>query len=233
MADLKDPKIIIFSLLAGVVPAVIWLIFWLREDKERPEPRGLVFLTFVLGMISVVFVLPLEKIAKNSITDTTLLIIVLASLEELIKYGATWLIALKSAFVNEPIDFPMYFITAALGFAALENALFLIHPLAIDQTVVGLLTGSLRYLGATLLHAISSGIIGIAMGLAFFSSRFTKAVYVFFGLITAIALHSTFNFFIMENAGENYLTIFGFLWVVTVIVFLLLEKLRRMSQITS
>jgi hypothetical protein len=48
------------------------------------------------------------------------------------------------------------------------------------------------------------------------------------GFIIAIALHSAFNFFIIKNNG-NELEIFAFLWVVTIIVMLLFEKIRRMS----
>ena len=148
---------------------------------------------------------------------------------EIMKYLVMILILYKSKYIKEPIDYAIYIITVALGFAAFENMLFLIKPLSLNQTIVGLLTGQLRFLGSTLLHSVSSGIIGISLGLSFFMNKEKEKLYLFGGLILAIALHSTFNFFIIENRGNDFLKVFAFLWVVTIIIMLLFEKLRRMS----
>jgi RsiW-degrading membrane proteinase PrsW (M82 family) len=123
----------------------------------------------------------------------------------------------------------MYFIAVALGFAALENILYLIHPIDVNGAVVGLLTGNLRFLGSTLLHAIASAMIGSALGLAFFIKG-ARFMYLVSGLLCAIILHSIFNFFIMKEDGANFLSVFGFLWVVTIINILIFEKLRRMGK---
>ena len=94
---------------------------------------------------------------------------------------------------------------------------------------VGLLTGELRFLGSTLLHSISSGILGIALGLSLYMEGLKRYFYVFIGFLFAIALHSIFNFFIIRNGGSDFLKVFSFLWVVTIIVILLFEKVRRMN----
>ena len=225
-----DLKTIGFYALIGVVPALIWLWFWLKEDEDHPEPKGLLFFTFILGMLAVVFVLPLEKWAKNSITSNIGLIAAWATIEEVMKFMAVALIALQTNFLEEAIDFPIYFITAALGFASLENILFLNQAGGLDNTTMSLLTGSLRFLGATLLHAISSGIVGVMMGLAFRRNKFSKAIYLLGGLLGAIALHSVFNFFIIKGNGQDFLRIFGLFWVFTIIFILIMEKLRRISH---
>jgi RsiW-degrading membrane proteinase PrsW (M82 family) len=224
-----DPKILALAILLGVGPALLWLWFWLREDKEKPEPKGLIAIMFIVGMVSVFIVLPIQKFVQTNVTSYEWQIIGWASIEELIKYIGVLILLYKTNHINDPIDWPIYLITAALGFAALENTMFLIKPLSLDQTTVGLLTGQLRFLGSTLLHAVSSGIIGISLGLSFFMGKFIKKIYLLMGLILAIALHSAFNFFIMEDKGNNFLRVLGFLWVVTIIIMLLFEKLRRMS----
>ena len=122
---MTDPKTIAIAVVGGLVPALIWLWFWLREDKEKPEPKGLLALTFIGGMAAVIFVLPLEKFANTHIANQTTLLVVWSALEEIAKFAIVALIALKTPFANEPIDYPIYFITTALGFAALENTLFL------------------------------------------------------------------------------------------------------------
>ena len=224
-----DPKILGLALLGGVVPALFWLWFWLKEDNHKPEPKGLLAIIFLIGMVSVVFVIPAQKFIQSNVASHEWQIIGWASIEELVKYLGVIILLYKTNRIDEPIDWPIYLITAALGFAALENTLFLIKPLSLDQATVGLLTGQLRFLGSTLLHAVSSGIIGVSLGLSFFMGKFIKKIYLLAGIILAIALHSAFNFFIIEDSGNNFLRVLGFLWVVTIIIILLFEKLRRMS----
>lgn len=225
-----EPKTIAIAIFAGLVPALFWLWFWLREDRENPEPKGLIFITFILGALGVAASLPLQKFAQANFDDKNILVVLWASIEEVIKYLAVALIALKSTELDEPVDYPIYFMTAALGFAAFENALFIIQPLSANDTVASLITGNLRFLGATLLHATSSAVIGISLGLAMFEGWFSKKFHLLIGILGAITLHSIFNFFIIATKGESFLQVFGFLWVVTIIIMLLFEKLRRMSQ---
>ncbi|MCC6323834.1 PrsW family intramembrane metalloprotease [Candidatus Nomurabacteria bacterium] len=223
-------KTIIYAILGGVVPAIFWLWFWLHEeDKKNPEPIGLIILTFFIGALSVILAIGLEKLTQEIFENQSLKIILWASIEELVKFLAVLIIINRNTDVDEPIDYPMYFIACALGFAALENVLFLIEPLSASGTVVGALTGNLRFLGSTLLHAIASGMIGSALGLSFYRGWFARKTYLLIGIISAIALHSLFNFFIMKGSGENFLQVFGFLWVVAIINILIFEKLKRMG----
>ncbi len=227
----SNPTVFIIALIAGVVPSVLWLFFWLREDENgQHEPTGLVALTFIAGMVSVILVLPIEKFISTLPFSHTTLIALWATSEEFLKYAAFVIIMTRSPYLDEPVDYPLYLMTAALGFAALENAMYLIHPVAVNDATVSFLTGNMRFLGSTLLHSVSSGIVGLSIGLAFFKSSGSKFFYTIFGLAAAIALHSVFNFFIMQKNGENFLQVFGFLWVVTIIIMLLFEKLRRMGS---
>lgn len=221
-------KTIIVALVGGILPALLWLWFWLREDDRHPEPRLLMLLTFLIGMISVFVVLPIQKFFNTWHISNDILVIVWASIEEIIKFLAIWVIALHSKAADEPLDFPMYMIIGALGFAALENALFLIDPIDLGDSTVTLITGNLRFLGAMLLHAVSSASVGIMLGLSFYRGWAAKRLYLFLGLGGAITLHSVFNFLIMKNDG-SLLNVFSLLWVVTIIVLLMFEQLRRMS----
>jgi len=217
------------AFLGGIIPSLLWLWFWLKEDKGKKEPKGILLICFILGMISVFFVLPIEKFIQVNVYSPQWQIIGWASVEEIIKYLAVVIILYRTCYINKPIDWPTFLITTALGFAAIENMLFLIQPLSVGQTTVGFLTGNLRFLGSTLLHAVSSGIIGIMAGLSFYLRSFKKIFYLLVGFILAIALHSVFNFFIMSNSGSGFLQVFALLWVATIINLLLFEKLRRMS----
>jgi RsiW-degrading membrane proteinase PrsW (M82 family) len=226
-----DAKTFITAILWGIVPALLWLFFWLREDKEHKEPRGLIFLTFISGMVSVFFAVGIQKVVALLPYHNTALITLWVVVEECIKLLVILLIVRPTRYIDEPIDYGIYFIIAGLGFAGMENALFLLKPLAVSDATVALLTGQMRFLGSTLLHATASGLIGIMVGLAFYQGRTVKIFSGFIGLALAIGLHTVFNLFIIDNNGETTLQIFGFLWVVTIINILLFEKLRRMSGV--
>ena len=226
---LQNPKTIGLAVLVGIIPALFWLWFWLKEDKEDPKPNGLLAFCFIFGMVSVFIVLPMEQLIQNMTSINALQILGWASVEEIVKFLVVVIILSKTKYIHKPIDWPIFLITVALGFAAFENILFLIKPLSLDQATVGLMTGQLRFLGSTLLHAVSSGIIGISLGLSFYMKKSIKGMYLVIGLLFAIALHSSFNFFIMDNNGSDFLKVFAFLWVATIINLLLFEKLRRIS----
>lgn len=227
---LQDPKTLLLAILSGLIPAIFWLIFWLKqEDKEEPEPTGLIVTSFMIGALFVFLAIWLEKYSLNFIKNNNAQIIIWSAIEELLKLFGVMIIIHGNSNVDKPIDYPMYFIATALGFAALENILYLLNPFSVSGTIVGALTGNLRFLGSTLLHAISSAMIGSALGLSFYLQRY-KLIYLFLGIISAITLHSVFNFFIMKGSGENFLSVFGFLWVITIINILIFEKLKRMGK---
>lgn len=214
----------------GILPAIAWLIFWIRsEEKKDREPWGLVIMIFIIGMLSVLVAIPIEHAVVPYISDERTLIIVWAAIEEFVKYALIFVVIKNSYYLDDPIDWPMYFIAGALGFAGLENILFLMNPDLISDTGLKLITGNLRYLGSTLLHAVSTGIIGIGIGLSYYQNWKNYSQYLIGGLIASITLHAMFNLFIINASDREFFRIFGILWVVSIISILLLEKLRRLK----
>jgi len=227
---LKDSKALLFSILSGVIPAIFWLWFWLKEeDGDDREPTILIAISFILGALIVFIAILLEKYSLNFITNNTTQIIVWAIIEELLKFLGVGIIIFGNRDIDQPIDYPMYFIATALGFAALENVLYLLNLFSLNGAIVGMITSNLRFLGSTLLHAISSAMIGSAIGLSFYLKQY-RIIYILGGILCAVVLHSVFNFFIMERSGENFLSVFSFLWVITIINILIFEKLKRMGK---
>ncbi len=218
------------AVFGGLVPAFAWLIFWINsEEKGDREPWGLVVLVFIIGMLSVLLAVPLEHAVEPYIQNDQFLMVAWAAIEELVKLIVVILLINKNRHVNDPIDFPMYLIAGALGFAGFENILFLMNPDVVSDISARWMTGNLRYLGSTLLHAVTTGFVGIGLGLAYFQNWRNTFMYVIGGLIAAVALHSIFNLFIMNAQSQDFLKIFGLLWVVTIISILLFEKLRRLK----
>lgn len=216
------------ALLAGIIPACFWLWFWLREDAEQPEPYALVAVSFLSGMAVVPLVLPLQQLAMQLYAGDNLML-VWVIIEEAMKYLVALAVVLWNKAVDEPIDLIMYMIFVALGFAALENALFIYSPLlqgAYDEMLV---SGSLRFVGATLLHVVASASVGVCMAFAFYRSSWWKLFFGTIGLCIAIVLHALFNFSIMRSeSGDAVLLIFLLVWIAVVGLFIIFEKVKRL-----
>lgn len=216
----------LFAFLGGVLPAMIWLYFLLKEDSRCPEPKTMIMLAVIAGALSVPFVLPLERLAILALPAGVPVIIAWAAIEETIKYGLAALVVLWRKSVNESVDMVIYMLTVALGFAALENVLFLIAPFSGGNILEGLLTGNLRFVGSTLLHVVASSTIGFAMAFAFMKPRWVRTIYTTIGLILAIALHALFNFLIIDGNGSYTLFAFFVVWSGAVVFFALFELLK-------
>lgn len=251
---------IFIATVAGVVPTLIWLMFWLQEDRKHPEPHRLLFYTFAAGMFVVLPALLLESLVITLVPNTNLhpflfflsdttapflrwlsvsfavsgmavRIFLWAVIEESAKLLAAAAIVLWRKEVDEPLDYPVYLITTALGFAALENTLFIFNPVASRLITESIAVGDMRFFGATLLHIVTAATIGIAMGLAFYKGRTLKRQYLAGGLILAIALHAAFNLTIINSGGQSSLFVASLVWVIILCILLLLEKIKKIHPV--
>lgn len=224
-----------YAFLGGAVPAMMWLYFLLKEDSRCPEPPPLLFIAFMTGSLAVPLALPLEALWRDYATTLeacragTLCLPVIAGwsvIEEGLKYGLIAAMVLWRPEVDEPIDTIIYVLTAALGFAALENVLFLLAPFASGDLLGGIEIGNLRFIGSTLLHVMASSVVGFALAFTFRARPVVRMLAATTGLILAIALHAVFNFFIILEDGTHTLFAFMLVWVAAVIFLALVELVR-------
>lgn len=235
---------IFFSFLLGVIPSLLWLWFWLREDNAHPEPRSLILLTFLYGALAVPFAF-LFQLAFNSIFQigaseslsklpflySFLIICFWAGTEELVKYIAAWQGGLKKSITEEAVDVPIYMISAALGFAALENMLFLVAPFLNGNLQEIIFTTKLRFVGATLVHVASSALIGIFAGYSLFFMKEVRKRYLLAGFVLATVLHALFNLFIIKSSQNSFV---GFLliWLFVILILILFERIKKIKVTT-
>jgi len=219
---------IAIAFASSIIPAIFWLWFWLREDKAKPEPYLLIAITFIAGMAVVPLALPLQRLAIDLYQGNNL-IFAWVIIEEVLKYAMALAVIFWNKAVDEPIDVIIYMICIALGFAALENTLFVLNPLVTGDYLNSTLTGSFRFLGATLLHVLASGTVGVFLAFAFYKSSLYKIIFGMIGLCLAIVLHAVFNFFIMDASGEKILAVFLFVWIGIIVLFLLFEKIKQIE----
>lgn len=224
-----DPKVWGLAIAGGILPSLLWLWFWLKEENKKPEPKTILLMVFITGIFSVALVLPIQKFILAHVYSANGKLILWAATEEILKFLAVFVVIYKTKYDHKPIDWPIYLVTAALGFAALENTLFLLKPLSVGQNTLSFLTGELRFLGSTLLHTVASGTLGLFIGFSLHKKIFSKEFYFIVGLALAITLHSIFNFFIIENSGSDFLKVFVSLWIVAIVVMLFFERVRKLN----
>jgi len=226
------------SLLGGVLPALLWLWFWLKEDRLHPEPRLRITITFICGMIAVLPAIGLEKFLCNLTNPLTCngeimpglqLIILWAIIEETLKYIITFFSSFwKNKYNDEPIDAIIYMITASLGFSAIENTLFLFNPIGSGYLLQSIMTGNSRFLGATLLHVACSAVIGVMIGLAYYKKPLIRKIFLFIGVVLSILLHTIFNLLIIR-LGDDLFFVFAGVWVLIVLLIILIEKVKKIN----
>ena len=123
-----------------------------------------------------------------------------AFVEELIKFYAIKLIILNNPEFDEPIDAMIYMMAAALGFAAIENTLIVFQTTP-DGVAITINTLILRFIGATLLHALASGLLGYFLAISWFFQHHRKKL-IFVGILMATIFHFTFNIVIFTLEGQ-------------------------------
>jgi RsiW-degrading membrane proteinase PrsW (M82 family) len=232
MADLASfsGTSLFYALVGGILPALLWLWFWIQEDKLHPEPRGRIMLAFWGGMVAVLAAYPLERAVHSAYGLTLTTIILWALIEEVLKLAAACLTALRSKKVyDEPVDAPEYLITAALGFAALENTLFILDPILGGNILQSFQAGNMRFIGASLLHVVCSGILGYCIGREYYKGPGAKWAWRFIGIALAVSLHALFNQFILYDNGSKTFFVFSLVWVAALGVLLLFEKIKKIT----
>lgn len=233
----------VYAFFVGLLPALLWLWFWLHEDSEHPEPRSILAFTFTTGMAMIFLAIPLEgyfqTLFGSPATPPASLVIIWVIIEELLKFLAVFIVALHTKAYDEPLDAVIYMMCAALGFAALENTLFILKAMHDSADLVsstagtGVLTSvflaNLRFVGANILHVVASSVVGIALALSFYKTKIEKVIWTTGGIIAAIMLHTLFNLFILDSSDGSIFLIFSIVWLIMISFILIFEKIKKMS----
>jgi RsiW-degrading membrane proteinase PrsW (M82 family) len=135
--------------------------------------------------------------------------IVISLTEEVFKYLVVRVKVLSHYEFDEPLDVMLYMIIVALGFAALENILYLFSPTGLSFNEVlsrTLVVSFIRFLGATFLHTLCSGIFGYFLALSFYETKKRLKLLVL-GILAATSLHGLYDFSIMTITGPMQIII--------------------------
>jgi RsiW-degrading membrane proteinase PrsW (M82 family) len=193
------------SLIIALLPSLIWLLFFLRRDVH-PEPKKMVLKIFSWGALITLPAIFIERGVFElfeifGLPRVLYIFFGIAGVEEILKYLIVKEKVLSDPEFDEPLDSFLYMVISALGFAALENILFFFSPeiflLSFEEVLV---LASFRFITATFLHALCSGLVGFFIALSCLDMR-NQTRLVMSGLGIAIILHGLYDFSIMMTEG--------------------------------
>jgi len=178
--------------------APVWalLTFFYVRDRYDKEPRTLLVQLFLQGMLitpvaALVSLFGIRLLSTFLPVDSWLYLLVenfilVALVEEYLKFQVIWRRAYFHPAFNEPYDGMIYSITASLGFATIENVLYI----AQGGPQVALLRGVLSVPG----HALFAAAMGYFVGKAKFTYNGAKAArYLNQALIIPVLLHGVYD----------------------------------------
>lgn len=182
-------------------PALFWFWFFARRDRN-PEPAGLLLRTFLWGALMVIpaglLQVFLESVASSAFgvgIGSSLLLLVVGPIEEVSKFIAARSIVKNKAF-DEPVDGLIYATAAALGFATLENVLYMLQ----EGAGIILLRGPISTLG----HILFALPWGYAMAFKRFQTQNSGRWILRRGLLLGALLHGLFDVFLIGGGTMGF-----------------------------
>ncbi len=194
--------------LLSILPCVAWLWYFSSCSRYKRPAMRVLGLTFCLGDLATIPALLLNLQGQSLINDLfgrslpariLVLFLVVGPVEELLKLLVVYFYAYRRPEFDEMLDGVIYSAAAALGFAALENIVYLAEN---DARLV-LLRGPLSNPG----HALFSAIWGLALSRAKAMPNLTNArlPIIARGWIYASILHAVFDMLLVFSARWSIL----------------------------
>ncbi|WP_319229587.1 PrsW family glutamic-type intramembrane protease [Draconibacterium orientale] len=212
-------------LVLSLAPVVVIAAYIYFRDKYEKEPLRLLLFALLAGGLTVIPILFLERfIDRFTVLFPWLFaaawkaFAVAAFSEELFKYLALYLLIWKSPEFNEKFDGIVYAVYVSLGFAAVENVLYVMDG--------GLSTGIMRAITAVPAHAIFGITMGFYFGLAKFYAKQRQSLKQK-ALLFPILLHGIYDFILFTEIGWLTIVFVGF------VVYLYISGLKRLRELSK
>jgi RsiW-degrading membrane proteinase PrsW (M82 family) len=185
--------VLVLLAIAFAPGLAIGLYIYLKDHHER-EPIGLLVTSFAYGALSVVVTLfiswPVDALVilrQDSTADQFVnAFFKVALVEEFSKFLFIRFILYYNKNFNEPFDGIVYATMVGMGFATLENVMYVFQ--------YGFATGILRMFTAVPAHACFAILMGYYLGKAKFTHRHPLG-YSLFALVVATAFHGAYDYF--------------------------------------
>lgn len=185
-----------FMILLGLAlaPGVAIILYIYLKDKHEREPVVLLLLSFFYGCLSTLLTLIIsERVSgffifqRGDVVDEFFdAMFQVALIEEFSKFVFVRFVLYRNKNFNEPFDGIVYSVMVGMGFATLENVLYVFQ--------FGITTGILRMFTAVPAHAVFAILMGYFIGRAKFTHR-RGFILSLIALGTATLFHGSYDYF--------------------------------------
>lgn len=216
----------------AVMPGFLLMLFFYKKDEHEPEPREKVARVMGWGaavsIVAIIVELILQTtfdslVRPTSVVGVTLKAFIVAALvEELCKYWVMRRTIYDDPEFDEPYDGIVYCVAASLGFAIVENVLYVFSG--------GFGVGVVRALLAVPAHALFGVFLGYYVGLSkFVEDPAKRKGLIFRGLTFAVLAHGIYDFVLFIGVPIIQITVLplmGVFWM------LALARVRKLVAIS-
>ena len=218
-------------LVAALLPVLIALYFINRKDKNNPEPTGQLVKALFFGVLSaplsMLLSIPFKEMELYNEESTTVTgqlacaFFGAAIPEECFKFLMLWLVVRNNKYFDEHFDGIVYAVCIGMGFAGIENVLYLFDNY---DNWVGVGIG--RALLAIPGHFFFAIIMGYFYSLSHFTSSLVKRpMYLSFAILMPILAHGLYDGFLMVQSVLPDIAC-----MLSLAVIFLLIRLRKISN---
>lgn len=217
-------------LAVSIAPVLLILLYLYKRDRYEKEPKKLLAKALIFGALTVLPVFFIETWlsgywdnkynypANKLLTAAYDSFIVAAFTEELFKYLVFIIFIWSNKNFNEKFDGIIYAVYISLGFAAIENIMYVFGS--------GIGTGLIRAFTAVPAHTI----FGITMGYFLAWAKFNpnkRFIYIILSISIPIALHGFYDFILMSQHNILLLLFIPYL------IFMIIIGLRQMKHLSK
>lgn len=187
---------IVFS---GIAPGIALLTYFYLRHEHESEPVGYILRSFIFGILLVFPLMFIDYIIQSEFGGLESVRLIRSAVTE---EFAKWFVVFYTVYIhqrfNDYYDGIIYAVACSLGFATLENILYLM----VNGTVEHMIFRALLPVSG---HALFAVIMGFFMGKAKFSAHPYRwlGVSIFIPMIA----HIIFNLLILENGGISIIPI--------------------------
>ena len=207
----------------AIAPVIISVGYLFIRDKYEKEPYGMLLLGLFYGVYATFVILCVGSFLDRFLVvrDTPFFsaFIGSAGVEESIKFLFLYFLVWRNKNFNEPFDGIVYAAFLSLGFALLENIIYVYHEV---------LGGYLTAVSRALFSVPGHGLFGVQMGYYFAIAKFeNKKKYLWLAFLIPYLFHGAYNYILFQ---KRY---FGFIPFLILLFWLWRLSLKRMALLLA
>lgn len=187
-------------LSAAIAPGLALFSYFYLRNQMSTEPRRTLFRTFIFGLMITFPIMFIQFVMQEEgiVTNPFLVNVVISStLEEFFKWFIIFALVYRHVEFDDPYDGILYGAAASLGFATVENILYLL--------TFGIDTAFMRALLPVSSHALFGVVMGYYFGKSKFSTNNRSLEYLVLSFFIPFLLHIIYNAIMMFEGYWVYL----------------------------